>query len=125
MLAVTAGVALSALFVATPNQCFVGHWRVVESSSFPRAGSLELHRNGSAEIAEFQNSPFGAVWKTHGDILEITLISRKLPELEEVADPGLSWRLKWKIARSEPNRLSLEGPINSNWPQGQVILVRK
>lgn len=125
VLALVAGLALKTLFVASPDKCFVGQWRVAESSSFPKAGTIELRGDGSARLTEFQDTPYGAVWKTRDDLLEVTLVSRKRPDLEDGADPGLSWRLQWRIVERNPQTLRLEGPINGNWPQGRVTLTRQ
>lgn len=123
----SAGLALSSLFIAKPEGCFVGRWRIAESSSFPKAGTLDLLSDGNARLTEFQDAPYRAVWKSRNDILEISLVSRRRPDLEgpEEEDPDISWRLEWKIADRAADSFKLEGPIHGNWPKGSVTLVRE
>ena len=47
------------------------------------------------------------------------------PDLERSAEDDLNWRLQWKILEKTPNLVRLEGPLNGNWPSGQVSLVRQ
>jgi hypothetical protein len=124
VLLLVAGLSLSAVFVATPEQCLVGHWRIAESSSFPKAGTLDLAGDGSARITEFQDAPYRALWKSRQDTLEISLVSQHRPDLDQT-DPGLSWSLQWKIADRTADSLKLEGPLNGHWPKGEVRLVRE
>jgi hypothetical protein len=124
IVAIALGIAVGPRFLASPEQCFVGSWRVAESSSFPKIGVLELRADGSAVLTEFQDAPYAAVWKSTGDLLEVTLVSRQRPGLEEPVDPGPSWRLQWKIVEKAPEGIRLEGPVNGNWPSGLISLVR-
>jgi hypothetical protein len=119
-----AGISVSQ-FAASTEQCLVGSWRIQDSSSFPKAGVLELRPNGAASMTEFEGAPYSAVWKSTGESLQVTLVSRLRPDLEESADDGLSWRLQWKILEKTPNLVRLEGPVNGNWPTGRVSLVRQ
>ena len=119
------GMAFGAGFFASREQCLVGNWRVTESTSFPKAGTLELKQDGAAILTEFQETPYAAVWKTTPEHLEVTLISRSHPDLEEPVDTGLSWRLQWKILEKTPDALRLEGPVNGNWPSGLISLTRQ
>jgi hypothetical protein len=119
------GCAIGWRFLASTESCLVGSWRVTESTSFPKAGTLELKPDGAAILTEFQESPYAAIWKSTREHLEVTLVSRSRPDLEEPADPGLSWRLQWKILEKTPDVLRLEGPVNGNWPSGLISLARQ
>ncbi|HVJ69557.1 MAG TPA: hypothetical protein VM510_16390 [Caulifigura sp.] len=122
---VVAGVlALSRLVMAVPESCFVGLWRIAESSSFPKAGTLDLHADGSAVVTEFQDMPYSARWKSRDDLLEVTLVSRARPDVDET-EPGLTWQLQWKVIERTASQVRLEGPINANWKPGAVTLVRE
>jgi hypothetical protein len=123
--AVGLAIGLAPRFLASQEQCLIGSWRITDSSSFPGAGRLELHGDGSAQLTEFQNSPYAAVWKSTGDSLQVTLVSQPRPDLDGPVDDGLSWRLQWKILEKTPRLVRLEGPVNGNWPSGQVSLVRE
>lgn len=122
---VALGSIASYRFAACTEECLIGTWRITDSSSFPKAGRLELRGDGSAMLTEFLDTPYSAVWKSTGDHLQVTLVSRKRPDLEAPADGGLSWRLQWKILEKTPEGIRLEGPVNGNWPSGQVSLVRQ
>jgi len=119
------GAIVAFRFAASTEQCLVGSWRIIDSSSFPKAGVLELRGDGSASLTEFQDTPYAAVWKSTGDHLQVTLISRRRPDLEEPAEDGLNWRLQWRILEKTPGGVRLEGPVNGNWPSGQISLVRQ
>ena len=119
------GSAIGWRFLASTESCLVGSWRVMESTSFPKAGTLELKPDGAAILTEFQESPYAAIWKSTREHLEVTLVSRSRPDLEEPVDPGLSWRLQWKILEKTPDVLRLEGPVNGNWPSGLISLARQ
>jgi len=125
ILVIVVGLIAASRFAASTEQCLIGSWRISESTSFPKAGVLELKKDGSAVLAEFQESPYAAVWKSSGDHLEVTLVATRRPDLEEPVDGGLSWRLQWKIVEKTPEVVRLEGPVNGNWPSGQVSLVRQ
>jgi hypothetical protein len=125
MAVVVLGIGLASRFVASHEQCLIGSWRVSESTSFPKAGVLELRKDGSAVLAEFQESPYAAAWKSTGDLLQVTLVATQRPDLEEPVDGGLSWRLQWRIVEKTPDLVRLEGPVNGNWPSGQVSLIRQ
>ncbi|OAI54764.1 hypothetical protein AYO47_02735 [Planctomyces sp. SCGC AG-212-M04] len=112
-------------FAASNEQCLIGTWRVQDSSSFPKAGTLELRQDGAASFTEFQDAPYSAVWKSTGDSLQVTLVSRLRPDLERSAEDDLNWRLQWKILEKTPNLVRLEGPLSGNWPSGHVSLVRQ
>jgi hypothetical protein len=119
------GVISVSRFAASTEQCLVGSWRIQESSSFPKVGVLELRQDGAASMTEFQGAPYSAVWKSTGDSLQVTLVSRTRPDLEVSAEDGLNWRLQWKILEKTPNLVRLEGPLSGNWPSGHVSLVRQ
>ena len=115
----------SSLFLAGVDQCLAGRWQIVSSSSFPKAGALELRPDGSAEVNEFQGAPYSGLWKVSGDILEVALVSRPVPEpAEDQIDPGITWRLRWEIIEKGSQVLRLRGPLNSSWPSGDVALAR-
>ncbi len=124
VLIVAGAFALTGLVVAVPESCFVGLWRIAESSSFPKAGTLDLHADGSAVVTEFQDIPYSARWKSRDDMLEVTLVSRARPDVDET-EPGLTWQLQWKVIERTPSLVRLEGPINANWKPGTVSLVRE
>jgi len=119
------GLTLGTFFASSRDECLVGTWRVKDSTSFPRGGKLELQRDGAALLTEFQETPYAAVWKSNGGELEVTLISRHRPDLEEPSEAGLNWRLQWKILEKTPDSLQLEGPINGDQPSGRVSLVKQ
>ncbi|QDT56541.1 hypothetical protein Pan44_45970 [Caulifigura coniformis] len=119
------GLALGTFFAPSRDECLVGTWRVKDSTSFPRGGRLELQRDGSALLTEFQESPYAAVWKCSGDELEVTLVSRHRPDLDEPSESGLNWRLQWKILEKTPDLLQLEGPVNGGQPSGRVSLIKQ
>ena len=120
-----AGTATTSLFLASPDRCLVGRWRVTNSTSFPRAGTLELQSNGAAQLTELQEAPYGAIWKTTSNLLEINFVSRQRPDVEETEGPGVTWRLRWKILEVTPEILHLEGPTNGHWTSGRVSLSRQ
>jgi hypothetical protein len=125
MIAIALGGVVASRFLASAEQCLVGRWRVTESTSFPKDGTLELQSDGTAVLTELRESPYAAVWKSTADHLQVTLVSTRRPDLEEPDDPGLSWRLQWKILEKTPELVRLEGPVNGNWPSGAVSLVRQ
>jgi hypothetical protein len=114
----------SSLFMASVDPRLVGEWRVTESTSFPRAGRLVLHRDGSAQLAELEGAPYSAVWKARGDLIEIALVARREAEADRAVDPGLSWRLRWQVVDRSTDEVQLVGPVDSSWPSGTVVLKR-
>ncbi len=114
----------SSLFLARPAECFVGEWKIEKSSGFPRAGSINLRSDGSAQVTELETAEYRAIWKAYGEYLQLSLVSQRRPDLEPAVDPGITWTVRWRILEQTPDTLRLFGPINSQGPSSEILLKR-
>jgi hypothetical protein len=107
----------------------IGRWSVVESTSFPYAGEVELRGDGHAVWFD-EPVTRKALWRAEGDELTFLFLSdgwksRSIVQgLLLISDPFVKYGLHYTVRRVSPDQMVLSGPRESARADAAVTLQR-